>query len=116
MKKNSIRMRQIHRDCWDLDASFIKWLNEHLVVYLHDASKIIDLSGNVTCTFGDSEEEKSLEEWIKELISLTESMKGGILSCGSGTANEYMEEYNEYMEKWTRTLLIFNSIIFDLWW
>ena len=114
MKKNSIRMRQIHRDCWDLDASFIKWLNEHLVVYLHDASKIVDLSDKVT--IGDSKEEKSLEEWIKELISLTESMKGGILSYGGETINDYMEEYNEYKEKWTRTLLIFDSIIFYLWW
>lgn len=56
------------RECWSLDYTFIKWLNGRLVVYLRDASEIVDLSFH---KFQYEEYEYTQEEIVKEMIRLS---------------------------------------------
>ena len=38
-----VTKKTIKRECWDLDYSLIKWLNEHLKVYYSEAVRMVDL-------------------------------------------------------------------------
>ena len=42
-KQRSIDKRKLHKECWDLDWAFVKWLQQHLIIFKKDASKIVDL-------------------------------------------------------------------------
>ena len=37
------KKKTMSEECWNLDYELIKWLNEHLKVYLKDASTTVDL-------------------------------------------------------------------------
>lgn len=37
------KKRKLQEECWSLDYNIVKWLNEHLKVYLKDAYEVIDL-------------------------------------------------------------------------
>lgn len=39
----TIEKKKISEECWNLNYSFVKWLNEHLRVYRKEASKIVNL-------------------------------------------------------------------------
>ena len=43
-KKRHIYKKKLSEECWDLDLAFLKWLQEHLPVYLKDAEQIVDLT------------------------------------------------------------------------
>ena len=43
-KKRHIYKKKLSKECWDLDLAFLKWLQEHLPVYLKDAEQIVDLT------------------------------------------------------------------------
>ena len=68
MKKKTIQKRKMAKECWDLDWTFIKWLNEHLKVYKKDASKIVDLEYH---KFNYKGEELTQLEVINRLIQIT---------------------------------------------
>lgn len=68
MKKKTLAKRKLHRECWNLDNSFVKWLHEHLVIYLHDASRIVDLDYHTFEHRGKTYTQKQL---IEMLIRLT---------------------------------------------
>lgn len=42
-KLRTIEKKKVSKECWNLDYSFYKWLNEHLKVFKKEASKIVDL-------------------------------------------------------------------------
>lgn len=65
----NLMFTNVKRECWDLDYSFIKWLNSHLKVYLKDASTVVDLS---FYKFTFEGFEYTLEELIKLLIETTD--------------------------------------------
>ena len=93
--------KKLSRECWNIDYSFIKWLNEHLKIYLEDAGKVVDLTfreyeyGGVTYT---------LEDVIKRMIYLSDELK-----------NEYYAVNKSY--EYTDELLdLFRLVFYDLWW
>lgn len=62
------RKRRIKEECWNLDYELVKWLNEHLAVYLEDARGTIDLS---YFKYKYKGKEYTLEECIEMLIEDT---------------------------------------------
>lgn len=64
-----ITKNKIKEECWNLDYELIKWLNEHLKVYLHDSESIVDLS---FYKFKYKKKDYTLEEIIKRLIEITD--------------------------------------------
>lgn len=69
MKKKTIKKRRIVQDCWNLDYSFIIWLNERLPVYIRDASTIVNLEYH-KFIFEDKEyTQKELTEYLLKLCN-----------------------------------------------
>ena len=66
MKKKTINKKKISEECWDLDSAFLKWLKEHLIVYLKEASKVVDLNWH---KFQYKGEELTQEQIIKKNIN-----------------------------------------------
>ena len=66
MKKKTINKKKISKECWDLDSAFLKWLKEHLIVYLKEASKVVDLNWY---KFQYKGEELTQEQIIKKNIN-----------------------------------------------
>lgn len=62
------KKRRISEDCWNLDYSFILWLNEHLVVYKKEAIKKVDLEFH---KIKYKDEEYTLLELIDIMTELT---------------------------------------------
>ena len=101
MKKNTIRRRQISEDCWHLDYSFLKWLQERLPVYLNEAGKIVDLDFH---KFTYKDNEYTQKQMIEKLIVLVnDAAKYNLWD------DEYLPTVDEILEIWK---LIFHS----MWW
>ena len=67
-KQRSIDKRKLHKECWDLDWAFVKWLQQHLIIFKKDASKIVDLE---YYKFEYKGEELTQLQIIDKLIRLT---------------------------------------------
>lgn len=104
MNKKRLRhneLKKISKECYDLDHSFIKWLNIRLKVYLKDASKFVDLTYH---RFFFQGEEWTLEDLIKRMIRLTDDLLDGF--------DDFVEE-----EAATDELLDIWHLVFKcLWW
>lgn len=101
MKKNTIKKNRIRRDCWSLDGTFIRWLNEHLKVYLRDADKVVDLDYH---KFNYKGKECTQKELIIYLIRITDD-----LIPMDNWDEEYGDLCNEMLDIWK---LIFPA----MWW
>ena len=69
-KKNA--KGNIHRNCRNLDLSFLDWLEKHLKVYKKDASEIVDLSSS---KIKYKDKDYTQEEIINRMLFLLEDMK-----------------------------------------
>lgn len=63
------RKKRIKEECWNLDFELIKWLNEHLKVYLEEGSKVVDFEYH---KFKYKNKEYTQLEIIKRLITITD--------------------------------------------
>ena len=93
--------KKLKEECWNIDYSFIKWLNIHLKQYIEDAGKTIDLDwreyeyGGITY---------SLKGIIERMIYLSDEL-----------TNEYYAVNDVY--EYTEELLdLFRLVFYDLWW
>lgn len=66
-----IEEKKIYKECYDLDYSFIKWLNIRLKIYLKGASNIIDLT---FYKFEFNGKIYTQEELIKKMIKLSDEI------------------------------------------
>lgn len=100
--KRTIKKNQIRQDCWNLDHAWLKWMREHLKVYLHDASKIVDLTYN---KFTYKDKEYTQEEVIKHMIALLERNRHRDVWDGDA----YLNDIDELLDLWK---LVFHA----MWW
>ena len=100
--KNSIKKRKIHRDCWDLEYTFIQWLNEHCKVYLKDTSKFINLTFH---KFTYEGVEYTQEEVIKMMISLSDNL----LKIDDDWSIQYYKDRDKLLDLW-------KLVIGAMWW
>lgn len=92
--------KKLSRECWNIDYSFIKWLNEHLKVYLKEASKVIDLGKEYKyCGV-----EYTLKSVIERMIYLSDKL-----------TNDYYV-VNDVYEYTDELLDLFRLVFYDLWW
>ncbi len=63
------RKRRIKEECWNLDYELIKWLNEHLKIYLKESENIVNLE---YWKFKYKKKEYTQGEIIRRLIDITE--------------------------------------------
>lgn len=102
MKKKTINKKKISKECWGLDSAFLKWLKEHLIVYLKEASKVVDLNWY---KFQYKGEELTQEQIIKKMLILLNSIEGKDIWDGE----EYTSKCDEILDLWK---LVFHS----MWW
>ena len=90
-------------ECWNLDYSFIEWLNKHLKVYKKDASRIVDLEYH---KFTYKRKKYTQLQLIDKLIELTDEyikMKH----------EDWLEDGSKYIDE---IFDIFKLIYWSLWW
>lgn len=96
-----IEEKKIYKECYDLDLSFIKWLNSRLKIYLKGASNIIDLT---FYKFEFKGENYTQEELIKKMIKLSDE-----ILVGDWIDEGYSEKIDELLDIWK---LVFKV----MWW
>lgn len=69
MKWFKTKKQKISEECWNLDYELIKWLNEHLKVYLKDSIVAVDLE---FYKFKYKNNEYTQLEIINKLIEVTD--------------------------------------------
>lgn len=102
MKKKSIEKRQLHRDCWDLNSAFVKWLYVRVPIYLRDASKMVNLDWH---KFDWQGEQRTQREMIQLLINDLEYVE----HYTSGNLDLFEKKMKEIMDIW---YLIYPT----MWW
>ena len=65
------RKKRLREECWNVNYSFILWLNEHLKIYKEDASRYVDLTHH---KFTYKGKEYVQKEIIDKLIELTDNL------------------------------------------
>lgn len=69
MKHKTIKKRKMARECWNLDYTFIVWLNQRLPIYLRQAGRIINLDFH-KFTYNNKEyTQRELTEYLAELCN-----------------------------------------------
>lgn len=96
----------LKKECWNLDYQLVKWLNEHLKVYLEDASKMVDLEFHMVKI---KNKNYKMGDAIKRLIEITEFMANEN-SYYEWNDVEKLEDYKNEMYD------ILKAIHFYLWW
>ncbi len=104
-----ITKKTIKKECWNLDYELVKWLNEHLKVYLEDTSKNVDLEFH---KFKYKRKTYTQKELIEKLIEITDTLLG--------------DKDNDYWDlTWSSNIVvdlvnemydILKLIHFTLWW
>ena len=102
-KKNSLKKKNISRDCWNLDTAFLKWLSERLPIYLKEGGKVVDLTWH---TFTYKDKEYNQRELIEKMISLLNEAKH---FTNFSSESQYVEIVNEILDIWK---LVFHC----MWW
>ena len=93
----------IHKECWNLDVSFYKWLEKRLPIYLEDANAVIELDTYKFDIFG---QELTQREVIKAMIS---DLKYILNPKVSDWSKEYDDTVNHLMKCWS-------EVIEAMWW
>lgn len=99
----------LKEECWSLDFQLVKWLNEHLKVYLEDADKNVDLE---FYKFKYKRKDYTQKELIERLITITGTLLGDI-------DNDYwdMTFTSEKMLKLVDEMYdLLKLVHFALWW
>lgn len=101
------KKRTLKEECWNLDYSFVLWLDKHLHQYLKDASRVIDLEYHKIEYKGSS---YTLLELITKMLQITNKLTEEDFFWG------YKDDY-ESVEKLISELLdIFKVTFHYLWW
>lgn len=100
------KKKSIQEECWCLDYHIVKWLNEHLKIYLKDANGFVDLTVN-KFEYRNHEytELKLLEVLIEVTDRLLDCYDDGLVGC--------VLEANKLKDAMYDILKILH---FTLWW
>lgn len=101
MGKLAHKKKKISQDCWDLDQAFFVWLYEHLVVYLKEAGKMVDLSYH---KFDYKGKKYTQEEIIKMMINDLKDI-------------HYLDTWNpKYQDLSNEILDLWKLVFHAMWW
>lgn len=108
LKLKKSKRKKISKECWNLNYELIYWLNQHLKIYLKEASRVIALERNIDIYNGKEYNEKQL---IEKLIELTEPLIDADYFFGYKT-----EDINDIQDRVSEMYDILKVIHFRLWW
>ena len=98
------KKRKMQEECWNLSYEFVKWLNEHLKIYVEDKPKIVDMEyfefDYKGKNYTELEMVNKLIEITDNLISEEDKNMDGVKMC------QLKDEMYE----------ILKEIHFTLWW
>lgn len=100
------KKRKLQEECWSLDYTIVKWLNEHLKVYLKDANGFIDLT---VYKFEYQGKNYTQLELLNKLITVTDELLEGYddwLISRPKNAERLKDEMYDILE----------LLHFSLWW
>ena len=97
-----VTKKTIKKECWNLDYELVKWLNEHLKVYLADANHIVDLDWP---TFTIKNKKMTFRKAIERLIKITDKL----LEDDGYFNYKHLDYKNEMYD-------ILKEIHYQLWW
>lgn len=95
------------RECWNLDTKLIEWLYSHLMMYLEDASEIVDLTYYKFGHNGKIFTEKDAIEYILERLKKYLIMDNLEIS---------FEEEKKCLDDVQDSFVLLSKILFTLWW
>ena len=95
------------RECWCLNVKLIEWLYSHLMMYLEDASTVVDLS---YYKFEHNDETYTQEEAIKYII---EKLKRYLVETDEAS---WTDKEIELIDEVHDAFDMLNKILFALWW
>lgn len=101
MKKQTIKKRNLHKECWNLDGAFLKWLRVRLPIYLKDADRIVNLDYHTWEYKGETLTQKQLIKRMIKNLELEDAL--------SEYDPRWHNAVDEILEIWS---LIFHS----MWW
>lgn len=100
------KKRKLQEECWSLDYHIVKWLNEHLKVYLKDANDFVDLT---FYKFEHHCKEYTQLELLEELINVTDKLLDYYDDIFVNIPQEVERLKNEMYD-------ILKILHFTLWW
>lgn len=103
-EKFKSKKKRLKEECWNIDYSFIKWLNEHLKQYLIDAGRYVDLEYHKFDYKGENYTQKQL---IDKMVELTDWLSEEEFYYGAP---------EEVDHKVMELLDIFKITFYSLWW
>lgn len=89
-------------ECWNLNYTFVLWINSRLKVYLKQADKVVDLEFH---KFNHNDQEYTQLELINKMIELSDL----VINSEDYSDEEDMENINELID-------IFKLTYRSLWW
>lgn len=95
------------RECWCLNVKLIEWLYSHLMMYLEDASTVVDLS---YYKFEHNDKIYTQEEAIKYII---EKLKRYLVEIDEAS---WTDKEIELIDEVHDAFDMLNKILFALWW
>jgi hypothetical protein len=95
------------RECWCLNVKLIEWLYSHLMMYLEDASTVVDLS---YYKFEHNDKTYTQEEAIKYII---EKLKRYLVEIDEAS---WTDKEVELIDEVHDAFDMLNKILFALWW
>lgn len=93
-------------ECWNLNLSFIEWVNSRFKRYMKDASKMIDLEFH---TFKYKRKKYTQKEIIERIIKLSDE----VLEIGFNYDNETKDKINEDVNE---MFDLFKIVFWAMWW
>lgn len=100
------KKRKLQEECWNLDYYLIKWLNEHLKVYLKDANDFVDLTVH---RFEYQGKEYTQLELLNKLITVTDEL---LSDYDDSLVNHYEKVEKQVDEMYD----ILKLLHWSLWW
>lgn len=90
------KKRKMQEECWNLGYEFVKWLNEHLKIYVEDKQKVVDMEYYKYDYKGKNYTEL---EMMNKLVDVTDELLKEYDEIDCDKMNKLKDEMYELLKK-----------------
>lgn len=90
------KKRKMQEECWNLGYEFVKWLNEHLKIYVEDKPKIVDME---YFEFDYKGKNYTELEMVNKLVDVTDELLKEYDGIDCDKMNKLKDEMYELLKK-----------------
>ena len=90
------KKRKMQEECWNLGYEFVKWLNEHLKIYVEDKQKVVDMEYYKYDYKGKNYTEL---EMVNKLVDVTDELLKEYDGIDCDKMNKLKDEMYELLKK-----------------